>query len=110
MRSPSLAGQGPLLPGLRNYIYNLLGSLLTSQPEDFYSWGLDAVVEMIVWEQPGRVSLHLLRLLLQIVQRCRGMLQLIDKLERVRYHPMVSVPAPKDKEGSRCGLQLPSQQ
>ena len=54
-------GRGRCSLGLRNYIYNLLGSLLSSQPGEFYQWGVEVVVEMIIWEEPGRVSLHLIR-------------------------------------------------
>ena len=53
---------------------------------------------MIIWEEPGRVSLHLIRLLLQIVQHAKGLLSLIERLECVRYHPFDTKTA--EQEGS----------
>jgi hypothetical protein len=82
-------GRGRCSLGLRNYLYNLLGALLHSQPATFYSWGLDALVDMLVWEEHGKVSGHLVRLLLQVVQRVKGLMLLIEKLENVRYEPAV---------------------
>ena len=80
-------GRGRCSLGLRNFIYNMFGTILLSRPEDFYSWCMDAIVEMMVWEEPGNISLHLVRLLLQVVQGARGLALLIDKLEKVRHVP-----------------------
>lgn len=90
-------GRGRCSLGLRNTIYNLFGSILLSRPEDFYSWCLDALVEMMVWELPGHVSLHLVRLLLQVVQGARGLALLIDKLENIRYAPVEDASAGRGK-------------
>ena len=91
-------GRGRCSLGLRNFIYNMFGTILLSRPEDFYSWCMDAIVEMMVWEEPGNISLHLVRLLLQVVQGARGLALLIDKLENIRHMYPTKVLVPGGKQ------------
>jgi len=78
--------------GLQNYIFNLLGVLLYARPAEFRQWGIDTVVSFLDKQVVGQVPLHLIRLLLQIVQRVENLAILIDKLnERTRADGRLSI-------------------
>jgi len=85
-------GIGLCSVGLQNYIFNLLGVLLHARPAEFKSWGMDTVVDFLDKQVVGQVPLHLIRLLLQIVQRVEHLVILIDKLnERTRPDGKLSI-------------------
>ena len=66
--------------GLQSYILNLLGVLLHARPVEFQQWGMDAVVNFVTKQRVGHIPPHLIRLLLQIVQRVENLVLFIDKL------------------------------
>ncbi len=76
-------GRGMCSLGLKNYIYNLLGAFLQARSLEFQDWGIDVVVNMMLWETPGDISRHLVRLLIQIVQRMEHLVLFVEKLEEL---------------------------